>query len=395
MIQLFASLNSTLRFLSLRCCRAVDDDLIEAALRNCPQLDEVNMNRCRITGTKVFDRSLFANLKKLKLIYCDELEDEALVPLIKMCSSLQSLTIMIHDTDDFFVGAVAIPSIVEHLPSLRYLDCNFNLDSMGVHLSKLVNLSHLSLSYSETITNSDVAEILNKCVNLKHLNISSLSSLLNDSAFTLKPIYAKLEHLSVSGHKKLTDRTLVALVDNFQSSLRELVIAWNCRFTLDGLYTLAEATLDYNFAYMDMTSANYPNAALAEFLAKLANLTQAKCRSTRNFRICCRDTYINDVELLKGIDRGKLSVMHNKRCYLEEDFVEHESSNAIQLFVYGNFEIECDTDFLNPLARDYREYGYDHVLDTSSEEEEEIMDEEDDDEEEHNESQEDEAAADN
>jgi hypothetical protein len=376
--QLLASLGERLKLLSLRCCRAVDDDAIEAALRLCPNLCEVNMNRCRITGTKVFERSLFANLKKLKLIYCDELEDESLVPLIRMCTSLESLTVMIHDTDDFFVGATVVPCIVESLPAIKHLDCNFNLENAGLHLSQLTNLTHLSVSYSETITNADVALILNKCVNLKHLNVSSLSSMLNDTAFTLQPINAKLEHLSVSGHKKLTDRTLVSIVDNFQTTLKELIVAWNCRFTLEALYKLAEATVDAKLAYLDMTSANYPNVALAEFLAKMAILTEERCAHT--LRVCCRDMYINDVELLKRLDRGKWSVRHDKRCYLEEDFVEHESSNAIQLFVYGNFEIESDTDFLDPLARDYREYGYD-FSDTSSERELEFINAEDNDQE--------------
>jgi hypothetical protein len=356
LINLCTSLKSTLRKLNLTRCKGIHDDTLPSVLEPLENLQELNLSKTRIIGRFVnkVDAEKFKRLRKLRVNICEHLQDDYLMSLIRKCENLEYFSLVFSDDENSnHEQERVLNTIVEGLPQLRNLEASLNFDKCGEKLVNLKNLTHLTLGGNETLKSLDIARILNGVPTLKYLNVAICSRYLTDEAFTLLPVNAKLEHLNIAGDKKFTDEALNSLTVHFQDSLKELIIALECRFSLDAILKLVESMIDHKLAFLDLSSTRYRHKQIAEFLVKISDLLDTKPRRTKRFRVNCRDLGIDSEAFMKGRNRDEMTLRHNQRAYLIDEDTDEEFIQ-VSLITYRNIEIEVDTNPFFVGTRDYR-----------------------------------------
>ncbi len=358
-------LKSSLKRLNLTRCKAINDERLPDILNLCESLDELNLSKTRVIGRfvdKVNDQ-VFKRLRNLRLNICEHLEDEYLVRLIQKCESLTSFSLVFSDDEnDNHNGERILNTIVQSLPQLRQLKASLNLKDCGTKLVELKNLTFLTLRGNKSLKSLDIAKILNGIPTLKHLNVAICSRYLTDEAFTLLPVNAKLEHLNIAGDKKFTDDALASLTTHFQDSLKELIIALECRFSLNAVLKLVESMLDAKLAFLDLSSARYPHMEIAEFLMKLSDLLDSRQQQqqpggrAKKFRVNCGYLSIDEEAFLKDRNKAEMTLRHDQPAYQFTDDLEDEFS-VVCLIAYRNLEIEVDS---NPFYLGTRDYRYEN-----------------------------------
>lgn len=204
-----------LRSINLSGCFAVRDAAIEALAKYCPDLEAVSLAKCR------------------------KLTSAAVEKLAKSCRRLMTINLD-HCTK---VGDAAIASLAKYCPELREGHFWCTLPPSDAAVSSLATACHaievLDLCYGDVLTDDAVEIIAARCTSLRTLKVC---------AARRKPQFLP--------DGKLTDRSLLALVDSRCDKIRRVAFGGHLRITdaaVEALVHRFPRLTHVNFNHCDLT----------------------------------------------------------------------------------------------------------------------------------------------
>lgn len=240
-----------LKCLSLYCVECLTDKfLIEILKNNGRNLNELNLGGYMALPGQITDLSLNHISKNCKQLTSISFE------LLSATSSFESLLPYFENVNQ----SKKIEAL--NFSACRSLNRNL-LMSVCLNCSNLIKLEIPGLH--ELVDNNLIELLASTASNLKYLDIKGCVQITDSSICFLSVKCSKLEFLCLAGINSLTDKCIISIANNVQSTLKELYLSGCTKITSAALRYLTDCCVNYLYYEHKIPNMD-PNQMMAKNL---------------------------------------------------------------------------------------------------------------------------------